>query len=89
MFSDLETGVYEMEKLFEDNSHMAFYVNFGLDIETYGPYVACEIIDLPGKYNGRNTAFGFQKGSPYRNLFSYFLKYMEEKGVSQEIIGTT
>ena len=88
MFSDLETGVYEMERLFEDNPHMAFYTNFGLDKKTYGPYVACEIIDLPGKYNGRNTAFGFQKGSPYRNLFNYFLKYMEEKGVSQEIIGT-
>ena len=74
-----------MEKLFEENPKIAFYTNFGLDKKTYGPYVKCEIIDIPGEYNKRNVAFGFQKGSPYRNLFSYYLKYMEETGVSQQI----
>ena len=86
LLSDPDTGMYEIDKLLKENPKLAFYTNFDLDTKTYGPYVACDIIDIPGQYNGHNTAFAFQKGSPYRNLFSYHLKYMEEKGITQQII---
>ena len=83
--SDEETGQYEIDKLFLDDPKVAWYTNAGSFLH-YEPYIACEIIALPGKYNGKDVAYGFQKGSPYVNLFSYYLKYMEEKGISQKIL---
>ena len=39
----------------------------------------------PGKYNFKPVAYGFQKDSPFLNLFNYNLNKMKEKGSLKQI----
>ena len=49
-------------------------------------YLNCEIITIPAKYDQKQVAFAFQKDSEYLSLFNYYLKIMEEKGISKQIL---
>ena len=48
-------------------------------------YLDCEVISI-GKYDKKNVAFAFQKDSEYLPLFNHYLKAMEEKGISKQIL---
>ena len=48
-------------------------------------YLDCEIISI-GKYDKKYVAFAFQKDSEYLSLFNHYLKAMEEKGISKQIL---
>ena len=63
-----------------ENSKVALYSHFQM-IRTYPEYKKCEIIAIPRKYNFQPLAFGFQKDSPYLDIFNFYLKEMIEKGV--------
>ncbi len=49
-------------------------------------YASCKVITVPEKYDYKRRAFGFQKNSPYVELFSYHLKKMKESGILQKIV---
>ena len=67
-----------------DNSNVALYSHFQIII-TFSEYEKCEIIAIPKKYNFQPIAFGFQKDSPYLDIFNYYLREMIEKGVMKQI----
>ena len=67
-----------------DNFNVALYFTFQ-SISTYPEYQKCEIIAIPRKYHLQPIAFGFQKDSPYLEIFNYYLKEMIEKGVMKQI----
>ena len=43
-------------------------------------YASCEIIATPMQGDRKPSAFGFQKDSPYLDVFNFYLKEMHEKG---------
>jgi hypothetical protein len=43
------------------------------------------LVAIPAKYDFKPYAFGFQKDSPYVDLFNYFLTELKEMGVYDEI----
>ena len=49
-------------------------------------YAACEVIQIPSKYDFKPYAYGFQKDSPYLQLFNHYLKEMREKGTLKKIL---
>ena len=49
-------------------------------------YLACEVIALPEKATISTESYGFQKDSPYLEIFNYFLQEMKEKGVIKQIL---
>ena len=49
-------------------------------------YAACEVIQIPSKYDFKPYAYGFQKDSPYLHLFNHYLKEMREKGTLKKIL---
>ena len=66
------------------NPNIALYHHFQV-ITTFTEYAECEIIAIPKKYNFKPLAFGFQKDSPYLDIFNYYLREMIEKGVMKQI----
>lgn len=63
----------------------AAYDNF-FAFRTYESYSACEIIDIPKRYDFKPYAYGFQKYSPYLGPFNYYLRQMREKGTTKKIL---
>ena len=62
---------------------MLFSKNF---FRAFPEYAACEIIQIPSKYDFKPYAYGFQKDSPYLHLFNHYLKEMREKGTLKKIL---
>jgi hypothetical protein len=52
---------------------------------TFPEYLNCELIAIPAKYDFKPRAYGFQKDSPYLDLFNYMLKELMEKGTYDKI----
>ena len=48
-------------------------------------YIDCELIWIPAKYDYKPYAYGFQKNSPWLDLFDFHLKEMREKGALKQI----
>ena len=76
--------MFDFDKLFSDPS-MALYTN-NLAIVAFEEYLSCELLAIPAKYGIRSQAFAFQKHSPYLDLFNYYLKAMDESGISDRIL---
>ena len=76
--------MFDFDKLFSDPS-MALYTN-NLAIVAFPQYLSCELLAIPAKYGIRSQAFAFQKNSPYLELFNYYLKAMDESGISDRIL---
>ena len=55
-------------------------------IVAFPQYLSCELLAIPAKYGIRSQAFAFQKNSPYLELFNYYLKAMDESGISDRIL---
>ena len=52
---------------------------------SYPEYFNCEIVAVPAKYDFKPYGWGFQKGSPYVEIFNYYLDEMKEKGSLKQI----
>ena len=48
-------------------------------------YVDCKIIKTPGKYDNKPWAIGYQKNSPYAEMFDYHIEKMRQNGVIDNI----
>ena len=48
-------------------------------------FIECEVIVTPGKYDFKPYAIGYQKDSPYAELFNYYIDQMRENGVIESI----
>ena len=48
-------------------------------------YSSCEIISV-AEYDVKNVVWAFQKDSEYVSIFSHYLKAMEEKGITKQIL---
>jgi hypothetical protein len=57
----------------------------GYIFSTYQEYINCEVIAIPAKYDVKPRAYGFQKDSPYLDLFNYMLNKMKEEGTYDKI----
>ena len=68
-----------------ENNKVALYQHYPTT-STYPEFLNCEIIAIPGKYNFKPFAFGFQKDSPYQGLFDFYVKEMIEKGITKQIL---
>ena len=68
-----------------NDPNIALYDNF-FSSSAFGAYTNCDVIAIPGKYNFKPYAYGFQKHSPYLGLFNYYLKEMREKGALKKIL---
>ena len=49
-------------------------------------FVKCEIIRIPAKYDPQRFAYGFQKDSPFLDLFNFYLKKLREQGSYSQIL---
>ena len=48
-------------------------------------FVSCQIIATPGKYDFKSSAFGYQKNSPFADMFDYHIEKMRQTGVLDTI----
>ena len=53
---------------------------------TFAQFADCEIIAIPGKYDVKPYAYGFQKDSPYLGPFNFYLKQLRERGTTKKIL---
>jgi hypothetical protein len=54
-------------------------------LSTYPEYVNCEFVAIPAKYGFISNAYGFQKYSPYLDIFNYFIIQLKESGSYKKI----
>ena len=45
----------------------------------------CQIIVVPGKFDFKHFAMGYQKNSPYAEIFDYHIEKMRQSGVLDNI----
>ena len=76
--------MYDINKLF--NVPKIAYYGAYMEFINFPEYISCDVIPIPGKYDVKHVSFGFQKNSPYLNVFNYYLMAMEERGISQQIL---
>jgi len=51
----------------------------------YEEFANCEIVAIPAKYDFKPYGWGFQKDSPFLEIFNYYLDEMREKGATDQI----
>ena len=51
----------------------------------YSEYSNCEIVAIEAKYDFKPYGWGFQKDSPFLDIFNYYLDEMREKGAMKQI----
>ena len=44
-------------------------------------FINCKIVAAPGKYDIKPYAFGYQKDSPFAEMFDYHIEKMRQTGV--------
>lgn len=49
-------------------------------------FTSCQIIAIPGRYDVKPYAYGFQKNSPFLGIFNYYLNELREKGSLGKIV---
>jgi hypothetical protein len=52
---------------------------------THPEYLNCEIVATPAKYAFVPNTYGFQKDSPYLDIFNYFITQLKESGSYEKI----
>ena len=73
-----------MERLFTNEDDVAIYEP-SIRTQRRPQYRRCEIISV-AKYDKKNVVWAFQKNSVYLSLFNHYLKAMDEKGISKQIL---
>ena len=82
-FNDFTTD--DFVRYIIDHDDVSYYDNY-FSIRTFDEYARCEIKAIKAKYDVKPLAFGFQKGSPFLDLFNYYLKEMRETGALDQIM---
>ena len=54
-------------------------------LSAYPEFSNCEIVAIPAKYDFKPYGWGFQKDSPFLEMFNYYLDEMREKGANKQI----
>ena len=54
-------------------------------IATSSNFINCKIVSTPGVYGFRPTGMGYQKDSPYAEIFDYNIERMRASGVLDRI----
>ena len=49
-------------------------------------FIDCKIIAIPGRYDYKPIAFGYQLNSPYAGVLDYHIKLTRENGALDQII---
>jgi hypothetical protein len=62
-----------------------FHIMNVIYLSTYPEYLNCEFVAIPGKYAFIPNAYGFQKDSPYLDIFNYFITQLQESGSYEKI----
>jgi hypothetical protein len=62
-----------------------FHIMNVIYLSTYPEYLNCEFVAIPAKYALIPYAYGFQKDSPYLDLFNYFISQLQESGSYEKI----
>ena len=70
---------------FRFNSPILGHYNYIFFSSAYPEYSNCEIIAIPAKYDFKPYGWGFQKDSPFLEMFNYYLDEMREKGANKQI----
>jgi len=82
-FNDFTTD--DFVRYIIDNDDVSYYDNY-FSLRTFDEYARCEIKAIKAKYDVKPLAMGFQKGSPFLDLFNYYLKEMRETGALDQIM---
>ena len=48
-------------------------------------FIGCQIIAVPGQYDFKPFGIGYQKDSPYAEIFDYYLDQMRQTGLIDQI----
>ena len=72
-------------RVLNHTSKIALFTDTTMVMQTE-QYASCKIIATPMQGDRKPSAFGFQKDSPYLDLFNFYLKEMQEKGAIGEIL---
>ena len=70
--------------LFSHEDYVALYEAF-IHTKHRPQYPSCEIISV-ASYEKKNVAWAFPKDSEYLSLFNHYLKAMDEKGITRQIL---
>ena len=49
-------------------------------------FIDCEIIAIPGRYDFKPLAFGYQLNFPYAGVLDYHIKLIRENGALDQIV---
>lgn len=55
-------------------------------LSSYSAYLDCKVIAIPARYDIKPYAYGFQKDSPYLDVFNFHFKKLKENGVYDQIV---
>ena len=58
---------------------------FAAWFRTTDEFINCKIIAAPGKYDFKPFAFGYQKNSPFAEMFDYHIEKIRQTGVLDTI----
>ena len=75
---------FDLDMLFSQENYVAIY-EATIHTKLRPQYSTCEIISV-ANYDVKNVVWAFQKDSEYLSLFNHYLKAMEEKGISKQIL---
>ena len=73
-----------MGMLFSQEEYVAIYEP-NIQTKNRPQYSSCEII-IVANYDLKNVVWAFQKNSEYLSLFNHYLRSMEEKGITKQIL---
>ena len=75
---------FDLDMLFSQENYVAIYEPT-IHTKLRPQYSTCEIISV-ANYDVKNVVWAFQKDSEYLSLFNHYLKAMEEKGITKQIM---
>ena len=75
---------FDLDMLFSQENYVAIYEPT-IHTKLRPQYSTCEIISV-ANYDVKNVVWAFQKDYEYLSLFNHYLKAMEEKGITRQIL---
>lgn len=63
----------------------ALYLNHFL-VDFTQEYLECAIKAIPVQYDFKPYAYGFQKDSPFLEIFNFYIREMQESGSLQQVL---
>ena len=81
-------AISALSKGFSDNIHSNAFFLYRVNISSRSTkeFTDCEIIAIPGRYDYKPLAFGYQLNSPYAGVLDYHIKLTRENGALDQVI---